>query len=297
MHRKALGKGLDALFGSSISEEPSSEEPEKASSRKIIKVPLNDIIPNRTQPREQFSQEAMEELKHSIVTNGILEPPIVRRKGDFFELIAGERRYRAAKELNFDTIEVIVMDVDSDDKMLILSLIENIQREDLNAIEEGKAYQQIMNRMNLTQEELASTVGKSRSAVANTLRLLTLSVRVQTMISDGSLAAGSARALIPVENEHIQYKLALKIASEGLSSRKAEALVKHALSEKKPEHHKDTVTMSSPFIESVRLDIQRMLGTEVKIKGNGNKGRIEIDYYSQDDLTRILEAIKGRAEE
>jgi len=287
MHRKALGKGIDALFSSSLREDITEE---KYATRRIIEVSVNDIIPNRTQPRELFSEEAMEELKKSISENGILEPPIVRRNGEFFELIAGERRFRAAKELNFDTIEVILMDVESDEKMIILSLIENIQREDLNAIEEANAYHHIMNKMNLTQEELASIVGKSRSAVANTIRLLNLTGRVQAMVKDGSLAPGSARALVPVEDEKLQYKLALKISAEGLSSRKAETLVKGALTEKPPVSPEKQL---SPFIENFRIDIQRILGTEVKIKDNNGKGKIEIVYYSQDDLARILEGIKG----
>ncbi len=287
MHRKALGKGLDALFNSSLKEDVTDGE---YAVRRIIKVPINDIIPNREQPREYFSEETMEELKKSIAENGILEPPIVRRKGDFFELVAGERRFRAAKELNFDTIEVILMDVESDEKMIILSLIENIQREDLNAIEEANAYHNIMSRMNITQEELSSIVGKSRSAITNTLRLLSLTKRVQTMVRDGSLAPGSARALVPVEDEKLQYKLAHKISSEGLSSRKAEALVKRTLTEKPSAVPKK---QRSPFIENFRMEIQRVLGTEVKIKGDEDIGKIEIVYYSQDDLTRIIEILKG----
>lgn len=289
MHRKALGKGLEALFSSSLQEDVTEE---KYAARRILEVPINDIIPNREQPRELFSEEAMEELKKSITENGILEPPIVRRQGEFFELIAGERRFRAAKELNFDTIEVILMDVESDEKMIVLSLIENIQREDLNAMEEANAYHHIMSKLNLTQEEVASMVGKSRSTIANTIRLLNLTERVQAMIRDGSLAPGSARALVPVEDKKLQYKLALKIATEGLSSRKAETLVKRALAEKPPA---DTKKQLSPFIENFRVDIQRVLGTEVKIKDNDGKGKIEIVYYSQDDLTRIFETIKGGA--
>ncbi len=288
MHRKALGKGLDALFNSNLTREALGEE--KIATRRIITVPINDIIPNREQPRERFSEEAMEELKKSIAENGILEPPIVRRTDDFFELVAGERRFRAAKELNFETIEVILMDVESDEKMILLSLIENIQREDLNAIEEGKAYQQIMNTMNLTQEALASLVGKSRSGVANTMRLLNLSEQVQSLVSDSSLAPGSARALVPIDDEKLQYKLARKIASGNLSSRQAESLVKRALSHIPPTALKKHL---SPFMENTRVDIQRIMGTEVRIKGDDDKGKIEIDYYSSEDFERIIEAIKG----
>ena len=287
MQRKVLGKGLEALIKStSAGQEIEDKRPVKM----IITVSLNDIIPNRNQPRKVFSDEAMEELEKSISDNGILEPPIVRRKGEFYELIVGERRYRAAKELNFDTMDVILMDVDSDEKMLLLSLVENIQRENLNAIEEANAYQQIMTRMSVTQEELAEIVGKSRSAVANTIRLLSLSELVQNMVSDGSLAPGSARALITVQDKDLQHKLARKIAIEGLSARKAEELVKHKLTQKPkflPQHK------LSPFLEAVREDIQRIFSTEVKIKGDDGKGKIEIAYYSTEDLERILETLKG----
>ena len=287
MQRKALGKGLEALF---IKTAEDQETDKGTSMRRIINIPLNDIIPNRNQPRERFSDEAMEDLKQSIAENGIIEPPIVRRKDEFYELIAGERRFRAAKELNFETIDVILMDVDSDDKILVLSLIENIQREDLNAIEEGKAYQQIMKRMGITQEELAGIVGKSRSAVANMIRLLSLSESVQMMVCDGLLAPGSARALISVQNDGLQYTLARKIAGEGLSARKAEELVKRSLTPKPNPSGKNEL---SPFIQSVREELQRILGTEVKIKGNDGKGKVEIEYYSNEDLERILETLKG----
>jgi ParB family transcriptional regulator, chromosome partitioning protein len=295
MPRKALGKGLDALFnpGADTPSETARQNipDEDSSKRRIISIPLKDIIPNREQPREHFSDEGMEDIKKSIAENGIIEPPVVRRNGDFFELVAGERRFRAAKELKYDTIEVILMDVESEEKMMVLSLIENIQREDLNAVEEGKAYQNIMDKMNLTQEELSSIVGKSRSSVANTLRLLNLSERVQAMIRNGSLAPGSARALVPVEDGEIQYKLAQKIARDGLSSRKAESLVKHELAEKKPAPAAQPVF--PPIIENFRVDVQRLVGSEVKIKGNALKGKIMIDYYSEEDLVRILESIKG----
>ena len=291
MPRKALGKGLDALFNPVREISDDSVRETNGSKRKIITVPLKDIIPNRDQPREHFSEEAMEEIKKSIAENGIIEPPIVRQNGDFFELVAGERRYRAAKELKFDSIEVILMDVESDEKMMVLSLIENIQRENLNAIEEARAYQNIMDRMNLTQEELSALVGKNRSTVANTLRLLNLSGRVQAMISSGALAPGSARALVTVEDEDIQFKLAQKIARDGLSSRKAESLVKHELAGKKNVPQQKS--SFPPIIENFREDVQRVVGTEVKIKGSASKGKIEIDYYSEEDLVRILEAIKG----
>jgi len=291
MHRKALGKGLEALFGTTDLTGEAYGEEGYGTARRIIKVSVNDIVPNREQPRERFSEEAMEELKKSIAENGILEPPIVRRMGDFFELVAGERRYRAAKELNFDTIEVIVMDVESDERMLVLSLIENIQREDLNAIEEAKAYLQIMTSMNLTQEGLAEVVGKSRSTVANTMRLLSLAEPVQDMVREGRLAPGSARSLVPVEDTSLQYKLARTIAEGNLSARQAEALVKRSLTNNPRTTRSHEL---SPLMEETRLQIQRILGTEVKIKGTEKKGKIEIDYYNRDDLERIMETIKGK---
>jgi ParB family chromosome partitioning protein len=288
MHRKALGKGLEALF--SQSSDAGSDE-DGVSTLRIISIPVRDIIPNKQQPRKTFDASAMEELKTSIAENGILEPPVVRRKGELFELIAGERRLRAAKELNFETIDVILMEVGSEEKMLVLSLIENIQREDLNAIDEANAYQHIMGAMELTQEQLSSVVGKNRSTIANTLRLLTLSNPVQDMVVDGSLAPGSARALIPVENEMLQVTLARKIAGQSLSTRKAEELVKQALS----EHARKSTAFPQlpPDIEHQRLELQRLLGTEVRIKGSDSKGKIEIQYYTRDDFSRILESIRG----
>ena len=287
MHRKALGKGLDALFKSDYLDEISETG---TPTRRIISVPIKDVLPNPEQPREKISDTALEELKRSIAENGILEPPIVRRKGEFFEIVAGERRVRAARELGFETIEVILMDVDSDEKMLVLSLIENIQREDLNAIEEARAYHQIMTRMKITQEELANVVGKNRSTVANTIRLLSLPEDVQAMIGEGVLAPGSARALVAVQDEEIQIRLAKKIASEKLSAREAESLVKRTLS------HKPRVSppkSMSPVIEEVRENLQRRYGTSIKIKGDEKKGKIEIAYHSKDELETILDALRG----
>lgn len=290
MQRKALGKGLDALFGSPESGDEHVERQEKAGVRKIVTVSLNDIIPNRSQPREVFTDEAMEDLKKSIAENGILEPPVVRRKGDFYELVAGERRFRAAKELGLESIDVIVMEVDSDDKMLVLSLVENIQRENLNAIEEAKAYRMIMDRMGVTQEELSGIVGKSRSAVANTLRLLNLDDRVRAMVADGALAPGSARPLIAVPDKTLQCELAARIAREGLSARKAEALVSRSLAEREKERPSREL---SPFLKAASDDIRRVLGTDVHVSGNDGKGKIEIAYYSRDDLERILDVLRG----
>ncbi len=287
MHRKALGKGLDALFKSEYTEQPSDDA---TTSRRIISVPVNDILPNPEQPRETFSDETLENLKRSIAENGILEPPLVRRKGDFFELIAGERRFRAAKELKFERIDVILMDVDSSEKMLILSLIENIQREDLNAIEEGKAFRHLMNRMEATQEELANVVGKSRSAIANTIRLLSLTEKVQKMVRNGLLAPGSARPLVPVQDDDLQLILAQKIAAEGLSARKAEQLVKKSLSTKQRVSSPKSL---SPVVESFREELQRIFGTSIKIRGDESRGKIEIAYNSEDELESILETLKG----
>ncbi len=289
MHRKALGKGLDALFRPAGESMPEDEN--RANTRRIVMVPLNDIIPNSRQPRERFTEEGMEDLKRSIAENGILEPPIVRRKGDFFELIAGERRFRAARELGLESIEVIVMEVESEEKVLVLSLIENIQREDLNAIEEARAYREIMERMGVTQEELSRIVGKNRSTVANTIRLLNLNGHVQDMISEGTLAPGSARALVPVQDPAVQYRLARKIATDGLSARKAEELVRGEL--EKAGRETPRKAPPSIFLERIREDLQRSLGTVVKIRGDEGRGKVEIEYYSPEDLERILETLRS----
>jgi ParB family transcriptional regulator, chromosome partitioning protein len=294
MQRKALGKGLDALFGGHDADRGIDQETIEASSpgRRIVSVALSDIVPNKNQPRQEFDPAALDDLKRSIADNGILEPPVVRRSGDAFELVVGERRFRAATELGLDSIDVIVMDVATDTEMLVLALIENIQREDLNAIEEAAAYRKIMQEMDVTQERLAEIVGKSRSTVANTLRLLSLAEVVQHMVRDGELAPGSARPLVMVEDIALQVKLAKKIAAEGLSARKAEQLVKRALNAEH-ERHAPTEPAFSHHVESVREDLQRYLGTAVALKGTEKKGRIEIAYYSPDDLERILDAIRG----
>ena len=294
MQRKALGKGLDALFGGHGIDQGIDHEIAAASAtgRRIVTVPVSDIVPNRSQPRKEFDPAALEDLKHSIAEKGILEPPVVRRSGEVFELVIGERRFRAARELGLDRIDVIVMDVATDDEMLVLALIENIQREDLNAIEEAAAYRRIMQDMDVTQERCAEIVGKSRSAVANTLRLLSLADEVQRMVRGGELAPGSARPLVIVEDTALQLKLAKKIADEGLSARKAEKLVKRAL-EAGPERPATARAAFSPHVEAVREDLQRHLGTAVAFKGTEEKGRIEISYYSPDDLERILDAIRG----
>jgi len=289
MQRKALGKGLDALFGPVSESEKREEREDVSATRSIVTVSVNDIIPNRNQPREHFNDDAMDDLRKSIAENGILEPPVVRLKGDFYELIAGERRFRAAKELGFETIDVIVMDSVSDDRMLILSLVENIQRENLNAIEEARAYRTIMDRMKITQEKLSEIVGKNRSTIANTLRLLTLYDEVRTMVADGLIAPGSARPLIAVQERSLQYDLARKIARDNLSAREAEALVKRALNGSNKKQSKEL----SPFLQAIREDMQRTLGAEVRLKGNDGRGKIEIPYYSRDDLERIIEVMRG----
>ncbi|MFC1607039.1 ParB/RepB/Spo0J family partition protein [Candidatus Latescibacterota bacterium] len=287
MHRKALGKGLDALFDSSYQDDITETT---SAGKHILSVAINDIIPNPKQPRERIPVDSLDELKRSIEENGILEPPVVHRKGNFFELIAGERRFRAAKELNYEKIDVIVMNVESDDQVLVLSLIENIQREDLNAIEEGKAYHQIMERMKLTQEELAKVVGKNRSTVANMLRLLSLPDSIKSMVCEGQLAPGSARALVPIQDEEAQLKLARKIIAEGLSARSAETLVKRTLSHKPRVSSPKTI---SPVVESIRENLQRQYGTSVKIKGDDAAGKIEIAYHSKDELEGLLDALRG----
>jgi len=289
MHRKALGKGLEALFGADARED--SHQFESGDTvRRIINVPIQDIIPNRNQPREVFADDAMNDLKRSIAENGIIEPPVVRRNGDFFELIAGERRYRAARELKYETIDVILADIESDDKVLVLSLVENIQRQDLNAIEEAKAYRKIMDSMEITQEKTAEIVGKSRSTVANLLRLLSLPDHIQSMVSESMLAPGSARALITIQDKELQLALAKKISAENLSARKAEQLVKHELAKATVA----PVTKSlSPYLQEIKENIQRVFGTDIKLKGGDTKGKIEISYYSRADLERILDTMKS----
>ncbi len=285
MGRKALGKGLKALI-------PDISERAEPSGRQVIELPVSEISSNPYQPRMGFDQESIEELKRSIVEKGVIQPIIVRHTEEGYQLIAGERRLLAVKQAGGQTIPALVVEVSSPEEMMELALIENIQREDLNPIEEAKAYQTLIRRFQMTQEELSERVGKNRSTISNLMRLLRLPVEVQKYISEGRISAGHARALLSLEDSQIQHKLCQRIIKYGWSVRRVEKAIQDALvssSEKK-----EVLAQQSPLVATLRKRLQELLGAEVRIEKKGKKGKIEILFHTQADLERMVEALERK---
>ena len=274
--------------------EASKKEPEKKSEYDMM-VPINQIEPNRNQPRKQFDEDAIEELADSIKQFGVIQPLIVKKRENYYEIIAGERRWRASKKAGIKKVPVIVKDYD-EKEILKISLIENLQREDLNPIEEALAYQQLKSEYGLKQDEIATSISKSRTAITNTMRLLKLDERVQKMVMDNLITSGHGRTLIPIEDKEVQYQTAVKIMDEGLSVREAERIVKKMLEEKKQDKEEPSLEQQEEqrylsFFEGKMKDI---LGSKVTIKNKKNqKGKIEIEYYSKDELERIIDLIQS----
>lgn len=256
----------------------------------LEEIPLIDITPNPSQPRQRFDQEAFAELVASVGKHGVVQPVLVRQKDDCYELIAGERRWRAAKEAGLTTIPAVVKTSD-DGESFQLALIENIQREDLNALEEAMAYRRLTDEFNFTQVELAEIVGKNRATVANTMRLLQLSGPVKQLVSEERLSSGHARALLMLDQDEDQEKLAARVVGEGLSVRQTEELAKiWQLSKDKEPVKKPALP---PEIRTVARRIGRFLGTRVKTKLVNNKIKLEIELTSAEELNRIAEIISG----
>ena len=274
--------------------EASKKEPEKKSEYDMM-VPINQIEPNRNQPRKQFDEDAIEELADSIKQFGVIQPLIVKKRDNYYEIIAGERRWRASKKAGIKKVPVIVKDYD-ENEILKISLIENLQREDLNPIEEALAYQQLKSEYGLKQDEIATSISKSRTAITNTMRLLKLDERVQKMVMDNLITSGHGRTLIPIEDKEVQYQTAVKIMDEGLSVREAERIVKKMLEDKKQNKEEASLEQQEEqrylsFFEGKMKDI---LGSKVTIKNKKNqKGKIEIEYYSKDELERIIDLIQS----
>jgi len=291
--KRGLGKGIDSMISSNIEEHDNINTEDK--SNEINANPnlinISDIEPNRKQPRKEFDEEALLELSSSIKQYGILQPLLVKKQTDYYELIAGERRWRAAKLAGLKEIPVIIGEY-TDREVMEISLIENIQREDLNPIEEALAYQQLIKEFELKQEELAERVSKSRSVITNTMRLLKLDKRVQEMLSEKEISMGHARALLSIEDKDLQFSCAQKIVNEALSVREIEAIVKEIL-EPKNEAPKNIVKKEKDdnvFYKDVENRIRGILGTKVSInEKNANKGKIEIEYYSLDELERLID--------
>ena len=306
--KRGLGRGLDALIPSaSPSNENKTEDENKASKdskakadsknpdniEDILEIDIRKIEPNRSQPRKVFDEDAIEELSDSIKQFGVLQPLIVQKKDGYYEIVAGERRWRASKIAGLKKLPVIVREYDEKERVKI-SLIENIQREDLNPIEEAKAYEQLRKEYGFKQEEIANSVSKSRAAVTNTMRLLKLDDRVQKMILENLISSGHGRALLILEDKDKQYEVALQILDENLNVRDTEKLVKKIIKQidnppvLKEEEKKDEMVT---FFENKMKEI---IGSKVSIKEKKNhKGRIEIEYYSKEELERIIDLIQS----
>ena len=256
--------------------------------KEIMNVRVDSIFPNAYQPRKFFNEEALEELSQSIKEHGIIQPITVRKMGDKFELVAGERRWRAAKSIGLKEVPAIVMNL-TEKQILEISLIENIQREDLNSIEEALAYKRLINDFNLTQEELSKRIGKSRVTITNTLRLLNLSEDVQQYIIEGVISEGHGRALLGITDSKVQCELAQNVIDDKLSVRELELLIRKLKTS--PTRAKSKAANENPYYKDVTYKLENYFGTKVNITNKNNKGKIEIEYYSEEDLQRILEII------
>ena len=287
--RGGLGKGLDSLIKENKTAKHTAPVKKEVVNAGRIMMKINDVEPNRDQPRKHFEEDALLELADSIKQFGILQPLIVQKRNDYYEIIAGERRWRAAKQAGIKEIPVIIKEY-TDQEIVEISLIENIQRENLNPIEEAQAYKRLLNEFRLKQDEVAERVSKSRTAVTNSMRLLKLDERVQQMIIDDMISTGHARALLAIEDKEQQYILANKVFDEKLSVRDTEKLVKEL---KKPKKEKEKPVIQNAFVyEDLEERIKSIIGSKVHVnhKANG-KGKIEIEYYSDNDLERIFELL------
>ena len=277
-----LGKGLDSLIADKV-----GTSNEKTDAKNEVMVNINKVEPNKEQPRKNFDEDALLELSDSIKQFGVLQPLLVRKRKDYYEIIAGERRWRAAKLAGVKEVPVIVKEY-TDQEILEIGLIENIQRENLNPIEEAIAFKRLLEEFNLKQDEVAERVSKSRTAVTNSMRLLKLSDKVQQMIIDDMISTGHARALLAIDDPELQYTLANKIFDEKLSVRETEKLVKEIKNPKKPKEKK---VMENAFIyQDLEEKMKGVFGTKVSIASKGKgKGKIEIEYYSDDELEHLFD--------
>ncbi|TLS35139.1 ParB/RepB/Spo0J family partition protein [Pseudalkalibacillus caeni] len=279
MASRGLGKGISALF-------PSQNEDDA-----IKEVAVANLRPNPYQPRKTFDPEGIQELKKSIAEHGVLQPLIVRKSIKGFEIVAGERRYRASKEAGLKVVPVIVKEL-TDQQMMEIALIENLQRENLNPIEEAQAYQKLMKEIGLTQEELAKRLGKSRPHLANFLRLLQLPEEVQTLIAEGNLSMGHGRTLLGLKKKQNVMLVVEKVLKEKLNVRQLEQLITR-LNENVPRETQKKEDKKDVFLKQKETVLRDRFGTAVSIKKNKKKGRIEIEFFSQDDLERILDMLEG----
>lgn len=289
MATRGLGKGLDALIPAG--DKKITKEENTKGAETVVKI--TKVEPNRSQPRKNFDEDALQELADSIKQFGLLQPILVQDKGEYYEIIAGERRWRAAKLAGLKEVPVIIRNYSSQE-IVEISLIENIQREDLNPIEEAQAYKRLLTEFNLKQDEVAERVSKSRTAVTNSMRLLKLCDGVQQMIIDDMLSTGHARALIPIEDPELQLQLAQRIFDEKLSVREVEKLVKSILKPAEEKPKKEEIPQSLMYIyQNIENKLKDKLSRKVAIspKGKNGSGKIEIEFYSNDDLEKLIEIL------
>lgn len=294
--KTGLGKGLDSMIpvypvkSRAAAEKPKEEKENKA--EKLLKI--TEVEPNRDQPRKKFDEDALLELADSIKQFGVLQPLLVQKRKDYYEIIAGERRWRAAKMAGLKEIPVIIKEF-SDQEIVEISLIENIQREDLNPIEEAQAYKRLLTEFHLKQDEVAERVSKSRTAVTNSMRLLKLDERVQQMLIDDMLTTGHARALLAIEDPELQWKAANRIFDEKMSVRDVEKMVKSLQKDKKEKQEDRKQEDAYTYIyRDMEEKMKAILGTKVKVNhGADHRGKIEIEYYSDEELERIYDMLRS----
>jgi ParB family chromosome partitioning protein len=291
--RKALGRGLGALLPTRPTNQPAPPPAPAQPAEASLSVPIDSIDPNPLQPRRVFQTERLSELAQSIRANGIIQPLVVRKSGDRYQLIAGERRWRAAKLAGSESVPVVVR-VIADDRLLEVTLIENIQREDLNPIETAVAFDRLGRELLLTPDQVGARTGKDRTTIVNLLRLLQLPTDIQQLVSERRLSAGHARCLCSLPNADLQREVAEKAVAQGWSVRQTERTTQRMLEGRKPKHVDEVRT--DPNVKAAIQELERILGTKVRIVEKAKlKGRIEIDYYSPEDLDRIYAVIVSPA--
>lgn len=290
--KTGLGRGLNTLIPSAPVKETETEKILKKDEqiKSEVMVPILKVEPNPDQPRRQFDEDALQELADSIKQYGILQPLIVKKHDKFYEIIAGERRWRAAKLAGLKEVPVLIRDY-TENEIVEIALIENIQREDLNPIEEALAYKRLMEEFSLKQDQVAAKVSKSRAAITNSLRLLKLDSRVQNLLSEEMISTGHARALLAIIDPDQQYEIAMKVFDEKLSVREIEKLVKQ-LARKKKESPKEDNKVHEFLFANMEESLKQALGSKVNIKNKNNKGKIEIEYYSKEELDRLVDMLR-----
>ena len=290
--KTGLGRGLNTLIPSAPVKDTESEKILKKEEqiKSEIMVPILKVEPNPNQPRRQFDEDSLQELADSVKQYGILQPLIVKKHDKFYEIIAGERRWRAAKLAGLKEVPVLIRDY-AENEIVEIALIENIQREDLNPIEEALAYKRLMEEFSLKQDQVSAKVSKSRAAITNSLRLLKLDQRVQNLLSEEMITTGHARALLAIEDPDQQYETAMKVFDEKLSVREIEKLVKQ-MSKKKKETPKEENKVQEFLFANIEESLKQALGSKVNIKNRNNKGKIEIEYYSKEELDRLVDMLR-----